>query len=147
LIEIRRARFEDIPWISGELRKFSDFFGSKRKLFRDEEFTRKGLVEMIERHVLFVSDHNGVLTGFIGAYFLPHPFNPDIKLLQETFWWVAQAYRGGSSGARLLHSFIEWGKDHADWISVSLEANSPVREDALESRGFRHQESSFLMEV
>jgi hypothetical protein len=147
MIVVRRAEQEDLDWIVGELEKFAEFFGSRRSLFKSREFSRQALAEMVEKHVVFVSDHDGVLTGFIGGYFVPHPFNPDIKMLSETFWWVTESHRGGSSGARLLHHFIAWGEEHADWISISLEANSPVRADALESRGFKLQERSFLMET
>lgn len=152
MVEIRRAGIEDLEWIVQELRAFSDFFGSKKPLFPGEERARLGIINLIENHVVFIAERPDTIEferrlGFIAGNFSKHPFNEDISVLVETFWWVTPSARGGSAGYRLLNEFVEYGRTRADWISISLEANSPVNTDALESRGFKLQERAFLMEV
>lgn len=149
MTKIRRACLEDLDWLVDQAEEFSKFFGSKKSLFPDRDFARNGLKSLIDNnHILLVALKDDLPVGFIGGYFTPHPFNPSIRTLVETFWWVIPEARGGSAGFRLLQNFVELGKEEkADWIVVSLEAHSPVNPDVLESRGFKLQERSFLMEV
>lgn len=78
---------------------------------------------------------------------MPHVFNPQIKVLSECFWWVKPEYRGSRAGALLFKNYVEWGKANVDWVTMTLEAHSPVRPEALIKRGFRLQETTFLLEV
>lgn len=151
MAKIRKADGGDLDWLVDQVEEFSKFFGSKKSLFPGKALARDGLANLINHHVLLIAtadDNRGRQLGFIGGYFAPHPFNPDIQTLVETFWWVIPEFRGGSAGFRLFQNFVELGKEKGvDWIVVALEAHSPVNPDVLESRGFRLQERSFLMEV
>ena len=55
--------------------------------------TRVSLRPWADKHVVLIA-HRGVeRQGFIAGFFAPHPFNPLIKVLSETFWWVGEAFR------------------------------------------------------
>lgn len=145
---VRRAKMEDLDWLVEELRKFSSFFGSKRSLFGDEAFVRQAMKHFVAVHVVFVAERSDIgRVGFIAGAITPHPFNPEIKVCAETFWWVAEEHRGSRAAAMLLTVFLRHGEENADWITFGLEARSPVKAEALEKRGFKLQEQCFLLEV
>ena len=149
-IGIRPGRPEDIDWLLGQLKNFSDFFGTKLSLFgADEDYSRFVIQSfMSEPHVLLIAEKEDVgPIGFVAGIVTPHLFNPAIKVLAESFWWVDEAHRGSRAGLMLLNDFIAWGKTRVDWITFALEEKSPVNEKALLKRGFRLQERSYLMEI
>jgi hypothetical protein len=147
-ITVRAAAPTDIDWLVTQLRSFSAYFGTKRSLFGDEEFAKDGMRRMMDEHFMRVSERDdGVLTGFISGIITPHLFNPSIRVLTETFWWVAEPFRKTRSSVLLLNSFLSWGEANADWIAFGLEAQTPVKDEALIKRGFHLQERSFLREV
>jgi hypothetical protein len=147
-VEIRRATPQDMDWLIGQLRAFALFMGTKRTLFGDEQLVRQSLATMIESHVVLIAEReDGVLMGMIGGLFVPHVFNPEIRLLSETFWWVAVEHRGSRAGLLLLNAFIEYGKSSADWVTMALEQKSPVDPRCLSKRGFRLMETNYLLEV
>jgi hypothetical protein len=146
-IVIRRAGPEDVGWILGELSRFSQFVGTHRPLFEDAKHAQ-GLVEqVIAKHLFLVAERNQDKLGFIAGVVLPHPFNPSIRTLSEQWWWVCEEHRRSRAGLLLLDAFVEWGEANVDWISFSVEAKSPVRDETLTRRGFRLQEKTFLREV
>lgn len=148
-MNIRPATFDDADWLLMELRDFSRFFGTRRSLFPDDERTALlGLSHLIRKEPIFVAEaSDGERVGFVAGTLAPHPFNPEIMVLTELFWWVTTEHRGSSAGARLLEKFINYGREHADWINLTLEANSPINPATLERRGFRLRERSYLLEV
>lgn len=148
-MKVRRAEFTDAPWLLTQLRAFAQFFGSKHSLFpSDDDQIVDVLHAMVESKVFFVAeDSSGKLTGFIAGMLAEHPYNAAITVLTELFWWVDPEHRGSSAGARLLQAFTEYGREHADWIVMTLEAKSPIDPQSLERRGFKHFESSFLLET
>jgi hypothetical protein len=145
---VREGRPDDIDWLVAQLREFSRFFGTRMPLFGDEAFVRAGLeVQMRDHFMRIAVDDQDQRLGFIGGILTPHMYNPAIKVLCETFWWVAPEHRGSSAGARLLAEFLLFGRAHADWMTFALEVQSPVREETLLRHGFRLQERQYLMEV
>lgn len=144
---IRQATPDDLDWLLGELAAFDRFVGATKSLMPDPETARETLSQMIVGQPFFVAERDGERAGFIAGVLHPHPFNPGLTMLTETFWWVVPAYRGGSTGARLLHAFEAFGQQFADWIVMSLEAESPVAPSSLTRRGYRPQETSYLLEV
>jgi hypothetical protein len=147
LIEVRRAEAGDIDWLLIQLREFSRFFGTRLPLFGDEAFVRAGLEVLIRDHFVAVAFRGFEQVGFISGIFTPHMYNPAIKVLCETFFWVDPVHRGGSAGARLLAEFMAFGKSEADWVLFTLEHHSPMREETLLRRGFHLHERHYLMEV
>jgi len=156
-VNVRAAIPDDLDWLVGQLRSFSKFFGTRQQLFGDESFVRSGMLTLIEKHLVLISEKSGrddtlhmptnEPVGFIAGIVTPHVFNPNVRVLCEYFWWVDEAHRGGRAGYLLLESFLDWGHKNADWITFAVETNSPLSEDVLVKRGFHLQEKSYLLET
>lgn len=148
---IRPATADDVTWLLEQLRDFDKFFGGKRSLFpSDPAVARAVVAELVDQHPFFVAqrEDTDVRLGFIAGALAPHPYNPELVVLSELFWWVDPLFRRSSSaGARLLDHFVRFGQANADWIQMTLEAQSPIDAGALERRGFVLKERTFLFEV
>lgn len=157
MIEVRQGELSDIPWLCQELEKFSKFFGSKIPLYNDEHVRRElpkwlsgGAVFLVavEKRDPLSASYGTYRLGFIGGLLLPHFMNPKIIQLAETFWWVAEDHRHSSAGARLFNAFTKEAKVlGVDWLTMSLEEASPVKEESLLKRGFRRTERAYLLEM
>lgn len=148
MITVRRAQLTDSPWLLTQLKAFAQFFGSKHSLFpTEDDQILDTLHSMVESKVFFVAENGTNAVGFIAGMLSEHPYNPKITVLSELFWWVQPEYRGSSAGARLLRAFEDYGRANADWVVMTLETKSPVDPRSLEKRGFKHFESSFLLET
>jgi len=162
VVVVRQARLDDMDWLVSELRAFSEFSTYKHKLFPpDEQSVRNKMAAVITQHFCLISEIDDTLlvhhfdgsvvgdprTGFIAGLHGEHWFNPEIKTFTELFWWVKPEYRGSSAGVRLLNAFIDYGEQRPGWIVFGLEHNSPIKDETLLKRGFRHQERSFLKEI
>lgn len=146
MITVRRATADDVPWLLEQLAAFDQFFGSTRSLFPDIDTARAIVSDLVTTQPFFVAGDSD-LVGFIAGYLTPHPYNPTIRVLTESFWWVDQEFRGSRAGLALLNALIAFGREHADWIVMTLEHESPVNPETLTRRGFRLKETSYLMEV
>ena len=136
----------DIPWMLGQLKDFSAFFGSAISLY-DKEAAAHGLENLIETGLVLVAEKKDQeQVGFIIGAMTPHLFNPKVIVLAQLLWWVDPARRKSRAGYLLLREFIDWGKKNADWITFSLEENSPLNEQTLIKIGFRRTERSYLIE-
>lgn len=132
----------------GELEKFAEFFGTKRSLLGSADSAWSGLTALIQNHLFIIAERDGVgPVGFISGMLSPHIFNPEITVLAETFWWVAEEHRGSRAGFMLFQEFKKFGAENADWVLFTLEEKSPVSDEFLLKNGFRLQERSFLMEM
>lgn len=146
MIEIKPADISDIDWILEELHKFSEFYGTKLKLTANEEHVRMMVEATIDNHLFLVATDDDGGVGFIAGFVGTHPFNPSIKTLTEALWWVKEEKRKSRAGLKLLDKFTEWGKNNCDWITFTLEHHSPVNERCLLKRGYKHQETSYILE-
>jgi hypothetical protein len=148
VFSVRPALLTDLSWMLVECEKFCDIYDTKAKLFPTPEFAEKIVGSFIEHHVVLVAEHieKGPV-GFIGGVLTPHLFNPEIKVLAETFWWVKEEWRGTRAGHNLLAAFVDVGKKHSDWITLSVIQKTPIKEEALLKRGFVCLERNYLMEV
>lgn len=146
-ISVRRAVPSDADWMLPELKSFSAFYGTKRDIFPDDEFAKSRVKFLIDQHIIFVAEKNGTGIGFIAGLYTPHLFNPALIVLSEQLWWVKESHRGSRAGLMLLNAFTEFGKVNCDWMTMTLEANSPVNDACLKRRGFKLQERQYLMET
>lgn len=147
-ISIRRATIADIGWMMIQLREFSDHYGGKYPLFGDKYYVEEAMIKTITDHIVFVAEcSRRGLVGFICGVLVDHLYNPRIKMLTELFWWVEPQSRRTRASKMLIDEYVHWGKQHANWLTFGLMANSPVKQKALEKRGFRLQETSYLLEV
>jgi len=147
-MRVRRAFPGDADWIIPELVKFARFADTKRSLIPSDPSVRDSIVDaLIRRHVFFVSEKDGVPTGFICGLVAPNVLNPEIAVCYETFWWVLEKWRGSRAGVVLLDAFTQWCRENVDWVWFSLQHNTPGGERALMRRGYAYQETKFLLEV
>lgn len=145
---IRSANLLDVPWLLEQLRQFDHFFGTKKSLFPEDPKTAAGIIEGLIVNQPFFVYENGSQQGFIAGAVARHPYNPDIIVLSELFWWVTPEHRGGSAGARLLKHFMCYGIEaDVDWIILTIENGTPIDPASLERAGFKLHERSYLMEV
>jgi hypothetical protein len=147
IIEVRRATEHDIPWILSELKKFSAFCNTKIPLYPDDDYAGQAILIHINNHLCMVAERSGELLGFVSGIITPHLFNPSIKTLTETFWWVKEEFRGSRAGLMLLNAFVQFGKSNCNWVLMTLESVSPVNERVLTNRGFVLHEKQYLLEV
>jgi hypothetical protein len=145
--QVRRGTFDDIEDILVMLQEFAVFYNSRYSVYPDEEHAKKFLTSMVNDHLVLVCTHDGETIGLIAGMLLPHIFNPKIKTLVETFWWVQKDYRETRAGAMLLNEYVRFGRQNVNWILATIEDNSPVRDETFLKRGFKLKEKSFLMEV
>ena len=154
-ISVRRAEVSDIDWLIGQLRDFDRFANFKKPLMGNDAYCRVALKEMLEQHVVFIAETpvgdracDIERIGLIAGWITPHPFNPELRVLTETFWWVIEKYRGTRAGLLLLNAFQKAGAWHqADWILFTLEHHSPVSDKHLLRRGYVEKERSYLLEA
>lgn len=145
---VRPASLLDIPWMLSELKRFSEFYGTKKSLYPGDEEAEPLLRGLIEGGVSYVSySDSGDLTGFIVGHLCKHPLNQSLKILTEIFWWVAPEHRGKRDGYLLLRRFVEHGKLAADWIHVTTELKMPISDAVFSRLGLHPMEKSYLMEV
>jgi hypothetical protein len=147
-ISIRRAIPLDIDWLLQELRAFADFAQTKFDLMGDADHAKDAMLAVIKDHLVFIAEcaERGPV-GFIAGWISGHPFNPKLRTLSEMFWWVREAFRSSRAGLLLLNAFTEWGLANCQWITMALEAHSPVNPKSLEKRGYRLFETSYLLEA
>lgn len=146
MVDIRQATEADIPWLLEELLVFSKFYGTKKSLFGNMDHNEKYLTEIVTNHFMLLAEDGENKTGFIAGLILQHPFNPDIKVLQELWWWVPEKYRGGRSAFKLFKDFSEFGDKYCDMTLFTLEDHSPVSERILTKRGFVRKEITYVKE-
>lgn len=147
-IQIRDARASDTDWLVLQLRAFSRFFGTDKQLFTTADDVRERLPALLAMGPCYIATNADRLPiGFVAGMLAPHPYNPTIRVLSESFWWVEPAWRQTRAGLLLLNAFVAFGEAHADWIHFTLEHQSPVNERCLTKRGFRLHERSYLREV
>ncbi len=151
---VRDATAADVPWLIGQLEAFDRFAGYKRPLLEDRVYAAERLGDMIRNHVVLIAaiagEHEGwpnVPAGFIAGYRHSHPYNPKLRMLTETFWWVAPEHRRKRAGILLLDKFTELGRQQNEMVVMSLEHNSPVKDRHLLKRGYRAQETSYVLEA
>lgn len=151
--EIRKAQLSDVPWLISELKDFSKLYGTKRPLYDgNDEYCRGAIEQLVTNHVILIAelrgeDHKDCI-GFIGGYVSLHPFNPAIKTLCETFWWISEEYRGGRAAIQLLDAFtLEGEKLGAHWITVSSLESNPLPDKLLNRRGYILRERAYVMEI
>lgn len=100
------------------------------------------LLDLIENHVVLVSDTDGV-TGLILGQYIQHPFWKK-TMLQEVAWYATD-----NTGGDLLRAFIKVGKEaKADAIYLTVLESAGTRVHAAMQRlGFELIERSYMMKI
>lgn len=144
---VRLGEISDIDWILEQTSAFADFYQSKIRLDDDKDYGRKLIQDLILNHVVYVYEDKTGRKGFIAGMLAPHHFNPKIKTLCELLWWVPEEYRSLGVGGLLLSEFVEYGRDNCDWITFTMEENTPASDKPLLNYGFKFKEKTYLLEV
>jgi hypothetical protein len=148
---VRKATFQDIPWISGQLKDFAKVLPEAQAVkIPSDEYISATLAEMIRNHVVLVAtNEKDTPAGMIAGVINNNMMNPGVTYLTEMMWWVVPGFRREGVGKLLLKAFIACGRanESVEYITVSLEKNSPVRDNILIAEGLRHAESTFVMEA
>ncbi len=139
---IRKAAIQDMSWLLDVAIKDMVFNELKIPSYYNRKTIQKIVEKGIKEETFFIAEKDGIPVGAIGGVLTPHPYNEEVLVLSEQFWYVLPEYRNSSAGARLLAAFQEKGKD-ADEVIMSLLIDSPISFESLEKRGFGMVELSF----
>lgn len=146
MIKIRPANNSDIEWLFLQCEDFAAFYNSKISLAGNPEYGKLFLKDLVEKHFVRISLKDDHRVGFIAGMIGPHHFNPDIRQLTELLWWVQPEARNSGAGAALFKDFVKFGETECDWVTFTLEHNSPVNDNFLLKRGFKITEKAYLKE-
>ena len=145
---IRAATADDVEWLASRLRLyFSDCYGTKRPLFQNDEFTQGFMLTLMKEHLVLIAEKGKERVGFVAGVLSPALYEPSLRVLSETFWWVEKAYRRSKAATLLLDAFTAWGRRHADWIFFGLPTDADVTDRTMARKGYRMQERFYLLEV
>lgn len=137
MILIRHATNDDLPWLLEQLPALDRFFGSSRSLMPTLEYAEDLLRMLIAEHpVLIASTDNGPI-GFLAGHLMSHPLNPERTVLNAILWWVMPQYRGSRAGYQLLRAFLALGKERADWVTMTVQPQTPIDPSGLTALGFQ----------
>jgi N-acetylglutamate synthase-like GNAT family acetyltransferase len=146
MVTTRRANVNDVRWLFACCEDFARFYGSKISLAGNRDYGLQFLENLVLQHYVLIGLKDNMPAGFIAGMVTPHHFNPAIKQLVELLWWVPEEMRNTGVGMKLFEEFLEYGKAHCDWVTFTLEENSPIKDTFLTKRGFRMTEKAYLME-
>lgn len=105
------------------------------------------MLKMINEHVVFVAEAASELIGFIAGLVTGHPYDPQIKVLTESFFWVDVVYRRKSpASAHLLNVFSAWGHRNCDLVFMGLPPHTDISDRSMLKRGYRLAERYFVLE-
>ena len=147
---VRRILQLEYDEVLRELRNFSDTIGGKYKMFPADKTYQRKLLEYLSSGdgLLLGCFRHGELAGIIGGHWNNHLLNPEIRILNEVFFWVVPSYRGSRTGYLLFERFIQIGKDRgANWIMMGNYKGSSMNPRSLEKRGFEEKESVYILEL
>ena len=143
-MRVRRADISDIPWLIGQLRAFAASHPIGPRIMGTDAHCEVLLAHLIDTQYVALADADGTPVGLIAGALAPHPFNPNLVIATELWWWVNPPDRGTRAGLMLLDAYDEWASANADIKGMTLEAGSPVNPRALEKRGYALAEHQYV---
>lgn len=150
-ITIRPASVEnDLEWVVDGLAQFAGAYGTARSLYPGRDRALEIIGGLMTAGAFFVAeDVNRDRVGLIGGMIAPHPYNPDIRVLMEMFWYVVPERRARvRAAAALLDTFTQHGRLHADWITFgNVVGRTDASDSTMRRRGFKAHEMTYLLEV
>jgi hypothetical protein len=149
MMYIRRATDEDIPWLLEQLQAFADFYGTKRPLMpSDPDVAAAVIRSLIASTEFFIAD----LPESARSASSPASSRRTCSIPSSASW---RSSSGGSCRASRLDGTArdssstspQFGRQHAHWVTMTLESASPIDDRVLQKRGFQLHERSYLLEV
>jgi len=144
---IRLASAEDIPQI---VEMGSRFYTKSRRALRadyDPASAAAGAGFVLANGYIYVAERDGELIGMLGMIVAPFLMNMSQRTATEAMWWVEPTARG--AGAILLRRTINEARQRGcAWMSMSTLHDSPPEAEAiLAVFGFKHEESTYVLEL
>lgn len=138
---IRRAEPADLPRVVRlGLRFLAEIYPGKLVPNPDRMArTVRWLLEDDTR-ALFVSDHDGEVTGMLGLFVYEHPMSGE-QTASEMFWYVEPGHRG--HGLRLLKAARDWAKASGA-ITIQMVAPGHDVERLYRQLGYEKIETSYV---
>lgn len=138
---IRNATYDDIPNIIAMGKTFTDMAGFSEHVGYCEETVEQTLKNLIDNDAGFLL----IGEGMIGGVIHPHPFNGNMIVGQELFWWSQ-----GGDGFALKNEIEKQAKAKGCkfWIMLALECARPKAVGRLLERdGYRLIEHNYMKEL
>lgn len=144
---VRLATADDIPQI---VAMGSRFYMKSRRAQRadyDPASAAAGAGFVLQNGYIYAAERDGELIGMLGMIVAPFLMNMSLRTATETMWWVEPDARG--AGAILLRRTIaEARARECAWMSMStLHDSPPEAAEILIAFGFRHEESTYTLEL
>ena len=146
-VRVRRAVPGDIPWLVTQLREFAALHPIGARIMGSDSHAEAILAHLIDTQFVAVAEADGTPVGLIAGAVAPHPFNPDLAMATELWWWVVPPARNTRAGLALLDAYDTWADTVADLKGMTLEASSPVNPRTLLKRGYQLAEYQYIAEV
>jgi len=145
---VRGAAEADIPWMLGGLRGAARW-ADLPDLYPDPEYAKERILEALKPpHILIVAELDSCKpVGFLGAYVVPHIYNPRIMWSTVAVWWVDLEYRLSRAALMLLNSYVRLASQTCRYVTVALGWHTPIKEASLLKRGFKLLERSYTLRV
>ena len=146
---VRDAGHMDIEDIIPELGKLDECHPVKRDIFENGENAANFLRDLIDYHILILSEKDGILTGFLGAMTAEHFMNKKFFVASEVLFWVKEEYRQTRAAYMLLKEYkelaVNWG---VDWIEMSTVCGaSNINDRSMKKQGFSIGEKRYFLEL
>ena len=91
-----------------------------------------------------VAMRDGKIAGAVAGVTHRNPFNSEIKMLTEVFWYVRKEYRGKMVGGGLLAGYLDQAEKSGANIAMTLLDTTIGIEENFVKRGFRLREKTFI---
>ena len=97
--------------------------------------------------VLFVSEDEDGIGGFIVGLYTDHAFN-DAKMAAELGWFMTKDKRGGTQAIRLVKAFEQWAKDiGAEYVAMCDIIGLSDLANLYDRSGYSLTERTFMKEI
>lgn len=144
-MRVRAGTLADVPWLCEQLRAFASCYPVRLPIYGEDAYVESLVGTLIREQYLSVAeDESGNAVGLIAGLYQSHPFNPDLKLVSELWWWVVPEARGSRAGSLLLRDLERWADEMNAPLALTLEANTALSDDTLARRGYVPVERQFL---
>lgn len=147
-MRVRLAGFADVPWLLHELRAFASAYPVQSARFPvvGSDAHAEALVGHLIRtqYVAVAEREDGQLVGLVAGVLQPHPFNPDLTIAAELWWWVTPPARGSRAGLLLLADLERWAAEADAPLVLTTEATTAVTDRHLLRRGYVPVERQWL---
>ena len=87
---------------------------------------------------------DGKPVGLMWAHLMLSVFDPGVRFYRQQLLY---GEKGTRAAYLLMEEFIDYGRKHADHIITMIGANTNIKCQSLEKRGFRKLEELYICEV